>query len=97
LTIPSIVGSMITMFGITFISEIIDNRSFVAMGENIWALPFLIVLYIMPKNLFAHPWKFFVRSLANTKLLSPHSIGLLSIFRVSHQHFSRFRTPTRSK
>lgn len=47
------------MFGITLISETFNDRSFVAMAEDIWALPFLVALYILPSK--PNPWKYFVR------------------------------------
>src|SRR5687767_3217491 len=39
LTIPNVVGSCVTMLAITSISELVDNRSIVAMAEDAWLLP----------------------------------------------------------
>lgn len=47
------------MFGITLISETVNDRSFVSMAENVWALPFLIALYTLPDN--PNQWLYFVR------------------------------------
>ncbi|KAF9456607.1 allantoate permease [Collybia nuda] len=57
LTIPSNVGHMITMFGVTLLSETFNDRSIVAMAEDIWALPFLVALYTLPSK--PNPWKYF--------------------------------------
>ncbi|KAG5638010.1 hypothetical protein H0H81_002278 [Sphagnurus paluster] len=61
LTIPSQVTGMITMFGITLLSETMNERSLVAMVEDIWALPFLVALYTLPKH--PNQWKYFVGSI----------------------------------
>ncbi|KNZ81598.1 hypothetical protein J132_11230 [Termitomyces sp. J132] len=47
LTIPSSVAGMVTMFLITFLSESVNDRTWVASAENIWALPFLIAIYTL--------------------------------------------------
>lgn len=52
---------MITMFGITLISETVNDRAFVAMSEDVWVLPFLIALYTLPDK--PNQWKYFVRCL----------------------------------
>lgn len=59
LTIPPSVVGMMTMFAITLVSETVNERSFVAMMEDVWALPFLIAIYALPKN--PNQWKYFVR------------------------------------
>ncbi|KZV82079.1 MFS general substrate transporter [Exidia glandulosa HHB12029] len=48
LTIPSTVAGMFTLFGITLLSETLDDRSIVSMAEDIWALPFLIAIFTLP-------------------------------------------------
>ncbi|KDQ60102.1 hypothetical protein JAAARDRAFT_56082 [Jaapia argillacea MUCL 33604] len=48
LVIPSTVLGIITMFFITFASEIFNDRAIVAMAEDVWALPLLIALYCLP-------------------------------------------------
>ena len=58
LTIPSTVIGMITMFAITLISEIVNDRSLVAMAEDLWTLPFLIAIYLLPDN--PNPWVYYV-------------------------------------
>ncbi|KAI0053179.1 allantoate permease [Auriscalpium vulgare] len=57
LTIPSSVLGIISMFGITFISERVNDRSFVAMAQDLWGLPFIVAIYCLP----VHPnqWLFF--------------------------------------
>ncbi|KAL0958114.1 hypothetical protein HGRIS_000283 [Hohenbuehelia grisea] len=57
LTIPSTVAGMLTMFGITLISEAVNDRSFVSMAEDVWALPFLIALYTLPPK--PNQWIYF--------------------------------------
>ncbi|KAG2104403.1 allantoate permease [Suillus discolor] len=58
LTIPSQVLGMVTMFLITLVSESVNERSIVAMMEDLWTLPFLIALYAMSSS--PNPWVFFV-------------------------------------
>lgn len=67
LTIPSQVGTMITMAAITLISENVNDRAWVAMSEDVWALPFLIALRTLPAQ--TNPWKFYVGFLIYQK---PH-------------------------
>ncbi|RDB15169.1 hypothetical protein Hypma_004852 [Hypsizygus marmoreus] len=69
LTIPKTVASMITMFLITMVSESVNDRSFVAMAEDIWALPFLVALYVLPAK--PNQWKYF--GLASGLLSFPYT------------------------
>ncbi|KAI0305175.1 allantoate permease [Multifurca ochricompacta] len=57
LTIPSSALGMITMFGITFLSERVNDRSIVSMAENLWTLPFLIAIYCLPSK--PSPWVYY--------------------------------------
>ncbi|KAF9030118.1 allantoate permease [Hymenopellis radicata] len=57
LAIPYQVASMITMFGITMISELVNDRSIVSMAEDIWVLPFLVAIYCLPSN--PNQWLYF--------------------------------------
>ncbi|KAH0834881.1 allantoate permease [Lanmaoa asiatica] len=57
LTIPSQALGIITMFIITLVSESVGERTIVAMMEDLWALPFLVVLYVLPSS--PNPWIFF--------------------------------------
>ncbi|KAF9069471.1 major facilitator superfamily domain-containing protein [Rhodocollybia butyracea] len=57
LTIPSTIAGIITMFSITLISEVLNERTFVAMSEDLWTLPFLMALYCLPDN--ANQWLYF--------------------------------------
>lgn len=50
LTIPHTILSMVTLLGITYLSEKWDERSFTALSAQLWRLPFLIVLYIVDIN-----------------------------------------------
>ncbi|KAF8906727.1 allantoate permease [Gymnopilus junonius] len=69
LTIPSSVGNMVAMAGITMISENYHERSFISMAEDLWTLPFLIALRTLPSN--ANPWKFY--SLSTLLLMYPYT------------------------
>ncbi|KZT32683.1 allantoate permease [Sistotremastrum suecicum HHB10207 ss-3] len=69
LTIPSTVAATITLFGVTILSELFDNRSYVSMLEDIWALPFLVALYCLPKH--PNPWVYF--GLASGLLSYPYT------------------------
>lgn len=57
LKIPNIVGSSITMLAITAISELLNNRSFVAMAEDAWLLPCFAALIAMNDPISA--WSYF--------------------------------------
>ena len=46
------------MFGITFVSEVVNERSFVAMAEDLWTLPFLVAIYCLPAK--PNQWVYFV-------------------------------------
>ncbi|KAK7439381.1 hypothetical protein VKT23_017604 [Stygiomarasmius scandens] len=70
LTIPSTVAGMISMFGITLVSELVDDRSWVAMAEDIWTLPFLIAIYCLSNN-NRNQWVFF--GLASGLLSYPYT------------------------
>lgn len=65
LSIPYVVGSSITMLAITAFSELIDNRSFVAMAEDAWLLPCFVALIALADPI--GPWVYFAIS---TTLLS---------------------------
>lgn len=65
LSIPYIVGSSITMLAITALSELANNRSFVAMAEDAWLLPCFVALITLPDPI--SPWVYFAIS---TTLLS---------------------------
>ncbi|KIJ25658.1 hypothetical protein M422DRAFT_38572 [Sphaerobolus stellatus SS14] len=58
LGIPGIVASIIAILLVTLLSELVDSRALVAILEDVWALPCLIALYILP----ARPdrWSYYV-------------------------------------
>lgn len=51
LTIPATVAGSFTLLGITYFSEYINERAFVASIQNVWALPCLIALLVWPGSL----------------------------------------------
>jgi hypothetical protein len=57
LSIPYIAASCVTMFIITAVSELLNNRSFVAMAEDAWLLPCFAALIAMPDPI--GPWAYF--------------------------------------
>ncbi|KAL4938478.1 hypothetical protein BDV06DRAFT_225959 [Aspergillus oleicola] len=59
LSIPSIVGSSITMLLITVFSELVNNRSFVAMAEDFSLLPSFAALLALPDPI--SPWTYFAK------------------------------------
>lgn len=59
LTIPSVTIALITALTIVVISEQVNDRAIVAMTENIWILPFLLMLYSLPVD--TNPWFTYVR------------------------------------
>ncbi|OXG09714.1 hypothetical protein C367_07061, partial [Cryptococcus neoformans Ze90-1] len=57
LSIPYSVAGMFTQFTITAISELINNRSFVASMEDVWLLPCFIALVCLKDPV--NPWSYF--------------------------------------
>jgi hypothetical protein len=47
LTVPGAVITIGTLLGITYLSEAYDQRALFAMVSQIWALPFLVTLYVL--------------------------------------------------
>ena len=58
LSIPYNVGTIITMFAITVVSETVNDRAYVAMIENFWILPFLVALRSLSDK--PNPWIYYV-------------------------------------
>ncbi|GKT57560.1 major facilitator superfamily transporter [Colletotrichum tofieldiae] len=69
LSIPNIVGSSITMLLITAVSELLNNRSFVAMAEDAWLLPCFVALIALPDPI--GPWVYF--AIATVLLSFPYT------------------------
>ncbi|KAI6016945.1 allantoate permease [Pisolithus microcarpus] len=78
LTIPYQVLGIFTMFGITLLSEYVGERTFVAMLEDLWTLPFLVALYALPSG--PNPWIFFgiVTGLLSFPYTHPIQVGWCS-------------------
>jgi hypothetical protein len=57
LNIPNVAFSIINLFIITAVSELVDNRSFVSMAENVWMLPCFIALVVLKDPI--GPWSYF--------------------------------------
>ncbi|GJC96782.1 major facilitator superfamily transporter [Colletotrichum higginsianum] len=57
LSIPNVVGSCLTMLIITAVSELLNNRSFVAMAEDAWLLPCFVALIALPDPISS--WAYF--------------------------------------
>jgi hypothetical protein len=49
---------IISMFLITLVSELVGERTFVSITQDLWILPFLVALYALPSS--PNPWLFFV-------------------------------------
>jgi hypothetical protein len=56
------------MFLITLISERVNERTITSMVEDIWCLPFIVALYLLPDK--PNQWVYFVRALKNSDLIS---------------------------
>ena len=69
LSIPYIVGSSITMLLITAFSELVNNRSFVAMAEDAWLLPCFVALIALPDPISG--WAYF--AIATVLLSFPYT------------------------
>ncbi|OJJ59265.1 hypothetical protein ASPSYDRAFT_178609 [Aspergillus sydowii CBS 593.65] len=69
LSIPYIVGGSVTMLLITAFSELVNNRSFVAMAEDAWLLPCFIALLALADPI--SPWAYF--AIATVLLSFPYT------------------------
>ncbi|KAH7380693.1 major facilitator superfamily domain-containing protein [Pyrenochaeta sp. MPI-SDFR-AT-0127] len=69
LSIPYIVGSSITMLLITAFSELVNNRSFVAMAEDAWLLPCFVALITLKDPISG--WAYF--AIATVLLSFPYT------------------------
>ncbi|WWD19461.1 hypothetical protein CI109_103921 [Kwoniella shandongensis] len=58
LSIPNTVWSIINLLIITIASELVNNRTFVCMAENLWMLPNYIALLALPDSKVT-PWTYF--------------------------------------
>jgi len=78
LTIPSQAMGIVTMFLITLVSELVNERTVVSMMEDLWVLPFLVALYALPSN--PNPWLFFalVTGLLSYPYTHPIQVGWCS-------------------
>ncbi|KAH7910951.1 major facilitator superfamily domain-containing protein [Hygrophoropsis aurantiaca] len=78
LTIPSQVFGILTMFAITLVSESVNERSIIAMMEDLWTLPFLVALYCLPTN--PNSWIYFgvVTGLLSYPYTQPIQVGWCS-------------------
>ncbi|KAF9239301.1 allantoate permease [Melanogaster broomeanus] len=78
LTIPSQAMGILTMFIITVVSESVGERTFIAMMQDLWILPFLVTLYALPSR--PNPWAFFavVTGLLSYPLTLPIQVGWCS-------------------
>ncbi|PWN49141.1 MFS general substrate transporter [Violaceomyces palustris] len=81
LTIPSPVLGLFLLILITVISERFNNRSFVAMAQNIWYLPFMVALYTLPSN--TSPWTYWAVSSLTLAAPYVHAIQVAWISRQS--------------
>ncbi|KAI0423138.1 major facilitator superfamily transporter [Xylaria grammica] len=69
LKIPNVVASSITMLLITAVSELVKNRSLVAMAEDLWLLPNFAALIALPDPIA--PWSYF--AIATVLLSFPYT------------------------
>ncbi|WDK09213.1 major facilitator superfamily transporter [Colletotrichum graminicola] len=69
LSIPNIIGSSVTMLLITAASELLNNRSFVAMAEDAWLLPCFVALIALADPI--SPWAYF--AIATVLLSFPYT------------------------
>ncbi|KAI8954149.1 major facilitator superfamily transporter [Xylaria longipes] len=69
LSIPNVVASSITMLLITAVSELVKNRSLVAMAEDLWLLPNFAALIALPDPIA--PWSYF--AIATVLLSFPYT------------------------
>ncbi|KAK1984488.1 major facilitator superfamily transporter [Colletotrichum cereale] len=69
LSIPNIIGSSVTMLLITAASELLNNRSFVAMAEDAWLLPCFVALIALADPI--GPWAYF--AIATVLLSFPYT------------------------
>ncbi|KAH7910952.1 allantoate permease [Hygrophoropsis aurantiaca] len=78
LTIPSQAFGILTMLAITLVSEAVNERSIIAMMEDLWTLPFLVALYCLPET--PNSWIYFgvVTGLLSYPYTHPIQVGWCS-------------------
>lgn len=56
LSIPAPAAGLVILLGITMLTEIFNNRSFICMSENLWSAPCFLALYLLPST--SSPWTY---------------------------------------
>ncbi|USW49405.1 Putative major facilitator superfamily, MFS transporter superfamily [Septoria linicola] len=74
LVIPHTVASVVTLIGLTWISERINERSLIAMIQNVWVLPCLLALRFWPGSQ-TDPWGTY--ALITTLLAYPYCHAIM--------------------
>lgn len=80
LTIPAQAGAALTIVFMTWLSEMFDSRAFFCMFTQIWILPCLIALAVLPAGNFSpdipggNVWVIFAVSTVLLSYPSPHAI-----------------------
>ncbi|KAF8317202.1 MFS general substrate transporter [Clavulina sp. PMI_390] len=72
LSIPNYALGIVTLLLLISFSEALNERSFVAMSQNLWVLPCLIALYCLPAHA---PWSYF--AVSTVLLGAPYAHALL--------------------
>ncbi|GME42256.1 phthalate transporter [Neofusicoccum parvum] len=88
LVIPSQVLHIFTMLGITYLAEVINSLCLTAVISQIWALPFVIVLYVMDINKL-NQWVAWAIMTIFLSYPSPHPIQVAWNSRISNTVRSR--------
>ncbi|EOD52526.1 putative mfs transporter protein [Neofusicoccum parvum UCRNP2] len=83
LVIPSQVLHIFTMLGITYLAEVINSLCLTAVISQIWALPFVIVLYVMDINKL-NQWVAWAIMTIFLSYPSPHPIQVAWNSRISN-------------
>ncbi|KAM5352757.1 hypothetical protein ACJ41O_005479 [Fusarium nematophilum] len=73
LTVPTTFLTMCSIMGITYLSELLDERALVAVISQIWALPFLVFLYAVDVTQI-NKWAAWVILTLLLAYPSPHAI-----------------------
>lgn len=77
LSIPNYVLALIMLIVLATFSELVNERALTAMSQNIWNLPCLIALYLLPAH---KPWAYFA---VTTVLLGAPYVHALNVSWVS--------------
>lgn len=81
LSVPAPAIGVVLLFLVVIVSEVVDNRSFVAMSQSVWFFPLCFALYALPSD--ASPWTFWAVATLQQGFPYVHAIQVAWVSRQS--------------